>query len=40
MSSVGSRVMKRRLYVCCSETVVVPVLKSDARKRLVETVID
>jgi hypothetical protein len=38
--SAGSRAVKRRLYVCCStvifgvcETVIVPVLKSVARKR-------
>jgi hypothetical protein len=36
-----SAAVKRRLYVCCSysDTVTVPVLKSVARKRLVETVI-
>jgi hypothetical protein len=37
MSSVGSRALKRSLYVCCSETVIVPLLKSFARKRIVET---
>jgi hypothetical protein len=44
--SVGSRAMKKRLYVCCSTvicgvrgTVIVTVLKSVARKRIVETVI-
>jgi hypothetical protein len=42
---VESPAVKRRLYVCCStvifgETVIVPVLKSVARKQLVETVID
>jgi hypothetical protein len=40
MSSIGSRAVKRRLYVCFSETAVGRVLKSVARKRMVETVID
>jgi hypothetical protein len=37
MSSVGNRALKRSHYVCCSETVIVPVLKSFARKRIVKT---
>jgi hypothetical protein len=48
--SAESLAVKRRLYMCCSiaifgvcsysETLIVPVLKSVARKRIVETVID
>jgi hypothetical protein len=47
-SGAESPAVKRRLYVCystaifggVSETVIVPVLKSVARKRIVETVIE
>jgi hypothetical protein len=40
---VESPTVKRRFYLCCmsfGETVVVSVLKSIARKRIMETVID
>jgi hypothetical protein len=39
---VESSAVKRRLYACCSytDTVIITVLKSVARKQLVETVID
>jgi hypothetical protein len=51
VSSAGSRAVKRRLYECCGTVIfgvcysvrllyVVPLLKSVARKLLVETVID
>jgi hypothetical protein len=50
MTSVDSRAVKRRFYVRCSiakfgvcnsvRLIIVPVLKSAARKQIVETVID
>jgi hypothetical protein len=33
--SAASQAVKKRLYMCCSETVIVPVLKSVARKWIV-----
>jgi hypothetical protein len=41
-SGVESLVVQRRLHVCCSisDTVIIPVLKSVARKQILETATD